>query len=159
MSTRQLRYIPSARRPDNAKAFELSERARARTFVDLIRGARLDIRQGVDLALLDRERSLQESLNEKQEQLTRLLAASHTAASAEQAKKEVDSLVEKYETVEGEIRRTSPHYAALLAPPNLVHQRLQHRSLSGFSNGTRRILARRRTQLWLAGNKNGLPGI
>jgi CHAT domain-containing protein/Tfp pilus assembly protein PilF len=104
---------------DNAKAFELSERARARTFVDLIRGARLDIRQGVDPALLDREQSIQESLNEKQERLTRLLASSPGTGSAAQAKKEIDGLVEKYEAVEAEIRRTSPRYAALLEPHTL----------------------------------------
>src|SRR5580698_1069180 len=104
---------------DNPKAFELSERARARTFVDLIRGARLDIRQGVDPALLERERSTQESLNEKQARLTRLLAESHNSGTAAQAKKEIDGLVEDYQSVEADIRRTSPRYAALLEPHSL----------------------------------------
>jgi CHAT domain-containing protein/tetratricopeptide (TPR) repeat protein len=99
-----------------SKAFELSERARARTFVDLIREARLDIRQGIDPALFERERNVQESLNERQERLMRLLAASHTAPAIEQARKGIDDLVEKYENVEAEIRRTSPRYAALVEP-------------------------------------------
>jgi hypothetical protein len=40
--------------------------------------------------------------------------SSPSDGSAAQAKKEVDGLVEKFETVEAEIRRTSPRYAALL---------------------------------------------
>src|ERR1700722_6539337 len=134
---------------DNAKAFELSERARARTFVDLIRGARLDIRQGVDPALLDRERNVQESLNEKQEQLTRLLAASHTAAAAEQAKKEIDGLVEKYETVEAEIRRTSPRYAALLEPHALSLADLQSNLLDSQTAIAEFWLGEERSYGWL----------
>jgi CHAT domain-containing protein len=105
---------------DNAKAFELSERARARTFVDLIRSARLDIRQGVDPALLERERNIQQSLNEKQERLTRLVASSHSPGSAAQAKKEIDDLVERYQSVQAEIRGASPRYAALLEPHSLA---------------------------------------
>ena len=105
---------------DSAQAFELSERARARTFVDLIRGSRLDIRQGVDSMLIERERKIQESLNEKQERLARLaVGTSGNVGPLAQAKKEIDNLVESYQSVEAEIRRTSPRYAALLEPHTL----------------------------------------
>jgi CHAT domain-containing protein/tetratricopeptide (TPR) repeat protein len=109
----------------DAKAFEWSESARARAFVDLIRGARLDVREGVDAGLLEKERRIQESLNQSHERLTRLLAAVHTDASAARAKREVDDLVEKYEDVEGEIRRTSPRYAALVEPHSLSARDIQ----------------------------------
>jgi CHAT domain-containing protein len=110
---------------DSAKAFELSERARARTLVDMIRGARLDIREGADPALLDRERSIQESLNEKQERLAGLLASSRNAGAIAPAKSEIADLLEKYQTLEAEIRTTSPRYAALVQPRALSLEGVQ----------------------------------
>ena len=101
------------------KGFELSERARARTLVDLIRGARLDIRQGADPALLDRERQVQELLDAKHDRLMRMLGASHSSASEAQARKEIDGLLQQYRDVEDEIRRQSPRYSALIEPRTL----------------------------------------
>src|SRR4029078_12879351 len=40
-------------------AFAVSERARARSLLDLLMESRADIRQGIDSSLLERERSLQ----------------------------------------------------------------------------------------------------
>jgi CHAT domain-containing protein/Tfp pilus assembly protein PilF len=97
----------------HAKAFEQSERARARTLVDLIRGARLDIRAGVDPELLDRERRIQEVLDAKQDHLMRTPGTPRLEA---QARKEIDDLVQQYRDIDGEIRRKSPQYAALIEP-------------------------------------------
>jgi CHAT domain-containing protein len=100
-----------------AKAFEASERARARTLVDLIRGARLDIRAGVDSELLDRERRIQEVLDAKHDRLMRTPASPRLEA---QARKEIDDLVQQYREIDGEIRRKSPQYAALIEPRALA---------------------------------------
>jgi CHAT domain-containing protein/Tfp pilus assembly protein PilF len=134
---------------DCGKAFELSERARARTFVDLIRGARLDIRRGVDPTLLERERSIRELLNQKQERLTRLLAASHTSTVLAQAKKEVENLLEQNETLEAEIRRTSPHYAALVEPHTLSLSDVQSNLLDSQTALAEFWLGEERSYGWL----------
>jgi len=102
------------------RAFELSERARTRQFVDLIRGARLDIREGAEPALLDRERRVQELLNAKQERLMHLLQSSHSPSSEAQERKEIGELLQQYRDIEDEIRRHSPRYAALIAPRSLA---------------------------------------
>src|SRR6266508_1227795 len=47
----------------DAVALAVSERARARSLLELLTEARADIRQGVDSSLLERERSLQQRLN------------------------------------------------------------------------------------------------
>ncbi len=47
----------------DAVALAVSERARARSLLELLKEARADIRQGVDSSLLERERSLQQRLN------------------------------------------------------------------------------------------------
>jgi tetratricopeptide (TPR) repeat protein len=56
-------------------ALEVCERARARSLLELLGEARVDIRQGVDIALLDRERGLQQRLNAKEQYRLRLLGA------------------------------------------------------------------------------------
>ncbi|HTW66485.1 MAG TPA: CHAT domain-containing tetratricopeptide repeat protein [Bryobacteraceae bacterium] len=101
---------------DPAKAFEISERARARGLLDLITEARLDVRQGVDPELLAREREVQELLDAKHDRLMRLLSTNHSAALETEERREVDELLSRYQAVEAEIRAKSPQYAALTQP-------------------------------------------
>ena len=61
-----------------AAAFATSERARARSLVEILIEAHADIRQGVDPARLEREVSLQQQLRAKAERLSRLQSATHT---------------------------------------------------------------------------------
>ena len=110
---------------DAARALELSERARARELVDLIRQARLDIRRGVDPDLLARERRTQEQLDSKHDRLTRLLSGNSNPAREAELRKEVDQLVDQYQSVEAEIRAKSPEYAALTQPRPLSMEDLQ----------------------------------
>ena len=110
---------------DAAKAFEISERARARGLVDLLNEARLDPRQGADPALLQREREVRELLDAKHERLMRLLAANHSAAREAADRREIDHLMDRYEAVETEIRVKSPQYAALTQPRPLTLAEIQ----------------------------------
>ena len=57
----------------DAVALAVSERARARSLLELLKEARADIRQGVDGSLLERERSLQQQLNAKAAAQVRLI--------------------------------------------------------------------------------------
>jgi CHAT domain-containing protein/tetratricopeptide (TPR) repeat protein len=114
---RMHRQQPSAEY--DAVALQASERARARTLVEILTEARADIRQGVDVVLLDRERSAQQQLNAKSERLTRLLSGKHTDEQETAARKEVEALLTDYQDVEAEIRAKSPRYAALTQPQPL----------------------------------------
>jgi CHAT domain-containing protein/tetratricopeptide (TPR) repeat protein len=108
-------------------ALEASERARARGLLDLLTESRADIRQGVDVALLERERSAQQQLNAKSERLTRLFSGKHTEEQASAAKKEIEAALSEYQDVEAEIRARSPRYAALTQPQPLGLRELQQR--------------------------------
>ncbi len=110
---------------DTVKAFEISERARARGLVDLVMEARLNLREGVEPALLAREREVQELLDAKHERLMRLLASNHSAAREAAERREIDELLERYQTVETEIRAKSPQYAALTQPRPLSLSEVQ----------------------------------
>jgi CHAT domain-containing protein/Tfp pilus assembly protein PilF len=102
-------------------ALEVSERARARSLLELLKEARADIRQGVDSLLLERERSLRQRLNAKAAAQVRLLNRKHTPEQAVAAAKEIASITTEYEELQGKIRASSPRYAALTQPqsPNL----------------------------------------
>ncbi len=110
---------------NTAKAFEISERARARGLVDLISEARLDLRQGVDPALLAREREVRELLDAKHERLMRLLASNHSAVRETTERREIDELLDRYQAIETEIRVKSPQYAALTQPRPLSLSEVQ----------------------------------
>jgi CHAT domain-containing protein/tetratricopeptide (TPR) repeat protein len=101
---------------DSVKAFELSERAHARSLADLLAEARIDVREGVDPALLASERKIKELLDAKDDRLTRLLESAQKSAQAAILKRELDELVERYRVVETEIRSKSPRYAAVTQP-------------------------------------------
>ncbi|MCP3960094.1 MAG: CHAT domain-containing protein [bacterium] len=104
------------------EALAASERARARTLVDLLHEAGARLEQGVDPELRRRARALRQRLNAKVlrrvEQLSR--GIDETDARLEQ----FETLTE-LETVEAEIRRQSPAYAELTRPSRLAGAEIQ----------------------------------
>ena len=96
----------------DAKALEASERARARSLLDLLTEARIDIRQGVDPRLIERERSLQHLLNTKDEAQRRLLSGNHAKEQAEEIAKQIETITAQYQQTQAQIREKSPGYAA-----------------------------------------------
>ena len=113
----------------DALALEVSERARARSLLELLTESRADIRQGVDSSLLERERSLQQLLNAKAAAQFALLNRNHTPAQAEAAAKELASITADYEELRAQIRARSPRYAALTQPQPLSLAEIQQQVL------------------------------
>ena len=113
----------------DAVALEVSERARARSLLELLKEARADIRQGVDSSLLDRERSLQQRLNAKAAAQARLLNRKHTPEQAAATAKEIASITDEYEELRAQIRARNPRYAALTQPQPLSLAEIQQQVL------------------------------
>src|SRR5215510_2369602 len=113
----------------DAVALTVSERARARSLLELLTEARADIRQGVDSSLLERERSLRQRLNAKAAGQVRLLNRKHTPEQAESAAREITSIITEYEELQGKIRASSPRYAALTQPQPLNLSEIQQQVL------------------------------
>jgi tetratricopeptide (TPR) repeat protein len=113
----------------DAAALTVSERARARSLLELLTEARADIRQGVDRSLLERERSLQQRLRAKGTAQIKLLTGKHTPAQAEAVAKEIGSITAEYEELAAQIRRSSPKYAALTQPQPLNLAEIQRELL------------------------------
>jgi CHAT domain-containing protein len=113
----------------DATAFAVSERARARSLLELLTESRADIRQGVDSSLLERERSLQQLLQSKAAKQFALLNGKHTSAQAEAAAKEIDSITAEYEELRAQIRARNPRYAALTQPQPMSLAEIQQQVL------------------------------
>jgi CHAT domain-containing protein/Tfp pilus assembly protein PilF len=96
-----------------ASALEISERARARSLLDLLRESEVDVRQGVPADLLERERVLRARLNTAAAYQRGLLSETYTAAQSAAAAKDVGDLSDALSEVESQIRQASPRYAAL----------------------------------------------
>jgi CHAT domain-containing protein len=110
---------------DDRLAFETSERARARGLLDLLAESRAEIRQGVDPALLEKRRALQQRLNAKDLAWRQSLNKRNAADQTEALAKEVDSLTADLQLVELQIREASPRYAALVRPQPLSATEVQ----------------------------------
>jgi CHAT domain-containing protein/tetratricopeptide (TPR) repeat protein len=97
-------------------AFTASERARARSLLEVLTEARADIRKGIAPQLLQRERTLQQLVGSRINRRMRLLSGNHSPQQIEAITREIDRLTAEYETVQEEIRKTSPRYASLMQP-------------------------------------------
>jgi CHAT domain-containing protein/tetratricopeptide (TPR) repeat protein len=101
-------------------AFESSEFARARGLLDQLAEAGMDIREGIDADLLERERTIGEQLSKKAGMLM-----GTKPEQAEALKREIDQLETEYERVQAAIRKASPNYAALAQPQPVKLSQIQ----------------------------------
>jgi CHAT domain-containing protein len=93
-------------------AFEVSERSRARSILELLREGRIDVRLGAAPGLLDEERSLHRRINAAAVSLADELAAAR-ADRVEAQNRDLERLAGELAQTESRIRRASPQYAAL----------------------------------------------
>ena len=131
-----------------ATALHVAERARARSLLDALAEAQADIRAGVDPALVERERTLQQQLNARAERQTRLLGGKHTAEQAAAIEKEIAALAAAYREVQAEIRRASPRYAALTQPRPLTPAEIRQRVLDRDTALLQYALGEEKSYLW-----------
>jgi CHAT domain-containing protein len=137
----------------DAVALAVSERARARSLLELLNEARADIRQGVDSSLLERERSLQQRLNARAAAQVRLLNRKHTPEQAAAAAKEIASITTDYEEIQAQIRARSPRYAALTQPHPLGLTEIQQQALDEDTLLIEYALGEKRSYLWLVSQR------
>ena len=133
----------------DAKALQASERARARSLLDTLTEANADIRQGVDPALLQRERRTQSRLNARAQAQMELLSGPHTEAQATAIAEEVQTLIKDLQQAETEIRQTSPHYAALMQPRPLTLKEIQTQLLDQDTLLLEYSLGKEHSYLWV----------
>ena len=114
---------PSARY--DAEALKVSERGRARSLVEMLNEAHVDIEQGVSADLVKREQEIRQSINAKAQRQIQLKAQNGNRQEIETFDKEIRALENEYEQVQAAIRKASPSYAALTQPQLLGAKEIQ----------------------------------
>ena len=131
----------------DGKALQAAERARARSLLDTLMEANADIRQGVDAALLQREREIQQRLNAKA-QIQMQLSQRRSETQAVAIAAEIEGLIKEFQQVEAQIRKTSPHYSALTQPRPLTLKEIQTQVLDEDTMLLVYSLGEERSYLW-----------
>jgi CHAT domain-containing protein/tetratricopeptide (TPR) repeat protein len=98
------------------RAFEISERARATRLLDTLAEGRIDIREGVDPALLQREQQLARDVEARETARARLLTENANADAIAAVTSSITRGVAELADVRNRIRAASPRYASLLMP-------------------------------------------
>ncbi len=126
-----------AKQPDagfDRRAFDVSERRRARALLDSLRVARADIRQGVDRSLLEEEERIRGQMNSAARDhfggVEPLLFSvetdgEHLRAPAGSPKTDISYLAAELTRIETAIRKRSPRYAELMQPRPLRSYSIQ----------------------------------
>jgi len=101
----------------DVRALAASERARARSLIDLLaEAASGGFRRGADPALLERERQVSERLSVKSSRLVGLLARGSRSPESDTLLQEVRSLEGEYDDIQAALKKASPAYAAMTQP-------------------------------------------
>ena len=129
-------------------ALEASERARARSLLDMLAESRAGLREGADPELLVRERATQQLLSAKSERLMQVSGRSGGEAQAAALKDEIGRLETDYEEIEQSIRTKSPRYAALTQPRPATFAEIQRDVLDEGTLLLEYSLGEERSYLW-----------
>ncbi|HKQ74322.1 MAG TPA: CHAT domain-containing protein [Blastocatellia bacterium] len=138
----------------DAEALKASERARARSLLELLAESRVNIRQGVDVALLDRERNLAQQLNAKAQRQMELTGEQNSEAQLAEIKKEISALEDEYNQVGAAIRKNSPRYSALTQPEPLSLKEIRQQTLGDGVLLLEYALGEERSYLWAVTNES-----
>jgi CHAT domain-containing protein/Tfp pilus assembly protein PilF len=129
-------------------AFHVLERSRARSLLELLASAQINIKDGCDPKLLQQEHSLQESISSKSNDRIRLLNRGHTTKQLTVLDQQTAALREQYEEIEAQIQLKSPAYAALTQPQPLRLSDVQQQLLDGNTILLEYSLGEKRSFVW-----------
>jgi CHAT domain-containing protein len=132
----------------DAEALQASERGRARSLLEQLSEARIDIREGVDPALIEKERDLTRVLNAKAQRETQLKARKGSTAEITRLQREISELEDQYQQVLAAIRKSSPQYSALTQPQPLDLKGIQ-RELDSNTVLLEYSLGEERSYVWV----------
>ena len=134
-----------------AQAFNVTERSKARTLLELLTESKADIRTGVDPQLLQQEQDIQRQLTALDKRRIELANASTNKEQIATLESQRETLQTQYRTLQSQIRTTSPKYAALKYPQPLTLEQIQQQILDDNTVILSYSLGKDRSYLWLIG--------
>jgi CHAT domain-containing protein/Tfp pilus assembly protein PilF len=108
-----------------ARAFEMSELARARSLSELLRATQTELSQGIEPELAERERSLRQSLRVREDYKVSLLSRDYRKEDLDALGAEISRLEAEYGRVLESIRARHPSYAQMTQPAALGAREIQ----------------------------------
>lgn len=140
----------------DGRAFGAGERRRARGLLDLLAEAGGEVRHGVAPDLLAEERRLRDQILQTDRDRRALPGGAEPDPElAAQVETDMGQLLARYEALKAEIRRQSPHYAALTQPEPLSAGEVQEQLLDEETQLLAYSLGREKSYLWLV-SRHGL---
>jgi CHAT domain-containing protein len=131
-----------------AAAFRASEQARARALLDALAEAGVDLRKDVAPALRQREQALRKDYDAWAARQRQAFDGQADPALTRRLAAEYKGLEARYSALEGEIRSTSPRYAALARPQPLTLRQVQTEVLDGETILLEYALGENRSYVW-----------
>lgn len=131
------------------EALRISERAKARSLLEMLAEAKANIRQGVNEQLLESERALKLQLESKEQNYLQIIRRKHTLEEAQVAKKELDKTLAEYQSIQIDIKQKSPRYAALTQPQPVSLKEIQSELLDEDSLLLEYFLGKEKSFLWV----------
>jgi CHAT domain-containing protein len=131
-----------------AAALQVSERARARSLLDVLAYAQQGLRQSADPTLRQQVQDVQAALNVKAERLRRLLAGTYTQGDVDARNREIAGLALQYRELESRVRQSSARHGALLSVDAAPVADLQ-RALDADTAIVEYMLAEDRSFVWV----------
>lgn len=133
----------------DAKGLQASERARARSLLEILAEANTEISSGIDPQLLAQQQQLQQQLGALEETRIQILNGEHTPEQATQINQQIQQLQTQYFTLQAEIRDRHPRYAALTQPQPLTLAEIQQQVLDSDTILLEYALGKERSYLWV----------
>jgi CHAT domain-containing protein len=131
-----------------AVALQTSESAHARSLLESLVEAGVDIRRDVAPDLLKREQVITAELGAKATEQARLLGLNSPAELLNQISREIKSLSSQYQLVEAEIRAASTRYAELVQPQPLSLAEIRAQVIDNDTVLLEYFLGEERSYLW-----------
>lgn len=128
-----------------AAALRTGERSRARSLLETLAEAGVDLRRGVSPDLVKREQILVEELSARATEQARIRSVQGDSTVMDQ---QIKDLITKHETVEAEIRFASPAYAELAQAGPIGLDEIQRRALDDGTLLLEYYLGQERSYLW-----------
>src|SRR5262245_27732415 len=132
-----------------AAALQVSERARARSLLDALAEAQIDLRNDVDAPLVAEARRLQRKLNDLSAEQMRLFSGKYTAEQSSALDTNIKATIDLLEKTRANVKRTNPRYDALTQPQPVSLGRIQRELLDDGTLLLEYALGEERSYLFL----------
>jgi CHAT domain-containing protein/Tfp pilus assembly protein PilF len=109
----------------DAVALHICERLRARSLLDSLEEAHINIHEGISPKLLQQEQEIRQRLNTVANKQDQLLRGTYNKEQADIIAKDIDKLILDYESIKAKIRYENPRYATLTYPEPLKASEIQ----------------------------------